>query len=69
VVTPIGQIRLRTESDGAEAKKLQLDFKPNPGDDQFILKSEGLRVEPGKRDNTAVEAVSPTTGTPKGFLP
>jgi ferredoxin-type protein NapF len=69
VVAPIGQIRLRTGSYVAEAKKLQLDFKPNPGDDQFILKSEGLRVEPGKRDNTAVEAVSPTTGTPKGFLP
>ena len=46
VVAPIGQIRLRTGSYVAEAKKLQLDFKANPGDDQFILKNEGLRVEP-----------------------
>ena len=69
VVVPIGQIRLRTGSYVAEAKKLQLDFKPNPGDDQFILKSEGLRVEPERRDSTTTQAVPPATRKPKGFLP
>jgi hypothetical protein len=69
VVVPIGQIRLRTGSYVAEAKKLQLDFKPNPGDDQFILKSEGLRVEPERRDRTTTQAVPPAARKPKGFLP
>jgi ferredoxin-type protein NapF len=69
VVAPIGQIRLRTGSYVAEAKKLQLDLKPNPGDDQFILKSEGLRVEPEKPDRAAPQAVAPAAKTPKGFLP
>jgi len=73
VVTPIGQIRLRTESYVAEAKKLQLDFKPNPGDDQFLLKSEGLRVGPETRDETRPQPGGPTPPSaatkPKGFLP
>jgi len=73
VVAPIGQIRLRTESYVAEAKKLQLDFKPNPGDDQFLLKSEGLRVEPETREATPPQAKRPTTRPaakkPEGFLP
>jgi MauM/NapG family ferredoxin protein len=73
VVAPIGQIRLRTESYVAEAKKLQLDFKPNPGDDQFLLKSEGLRVEPEKRNDTLLQpgrpAPAPAATKPKGFLP
>ena len=73
VVAPIGQIRLRTESYVAEAKKLRLDFKPNPGDDQFLLKSEGLRVEPETRDGTRPQpgrsAPTPAAKKPKGFLP
>jgi MauM/NapG family ferredoxin protein len=73
VVAPIGQIRLRTESYVAEAKKLQLDFKPNPGDDRFILKSEGLRVEPEPRDAARPQPSMRTPGAaarpPKGFLP
>jgi MauM/NapG family ferredoxin protein len=73
VVAPIGQIRLRTESYVAEAKKLQLDFKPNPGDDQFLLKTEGLRAEPEKRDDTRPKPGRPTPAPaptkPKGFLP
>ncbi len=67
VVMPIGQIRLRTESYVAEAKRLQLDFRPNPGDDQYILKSEGLRAGtepvPDGRPSAA------QTQKPKGFLP
>jgi len=73
VVTPIGQIRLRTKSYVAEAKKLQLDFKPHPGDDQFLLKSEGLRVGPEKRDDARPQPQRPTPAPaatkPKGFLP
>jgi len=71
VVAPIGQIRLRTGSYVAEAKKLQLDFRPNPGDDQFILKNEGLRVEPGQaRDGGPVgrpPAAPRATQKPQGF--
>jgi ferredoxin-type protein NapF len=72
VVAPIGQIRLQTESYIAEAKKLQLDFKPNPGDDQFLLKSEGLRVEgrpEGARGGAKSPAASVPSKGPKGFLP
>ncbi len=72
VVTPIGQIRMRTGSYVAEAKKLQLDFKPNPGDDQFILKTEGLKVEPEKHESgpKAMSPASPSAAKkPKGFLP
>jgi len=73
VVAPIGQIRLRTESYVAEAKKLQLDFKPNAGDDQFILKSEGLRVEPEQREAAGPQPdrpiPAPAAKKPKGFLP
>jgi ferredoxin-type protein NapF len=61
VVTPIGQIRLRTGSYVAEAKKVQLDFTPNPGDDHFILKREGLQAKP--------PAALPATKKPEGFLP
>ncbi len=72
VIAPIGQIRLRTGSYVAEAKKLQLDFKPNPGDDQFILKNEGLRVEPENKDTEGQSAKPPAapsaTKKPKGFL-
>ena len=73
VVVPIGQIRLSTGSYVTEAKKLQLDFKPNPGDDQFILKSEGLRVEPKKHETAGPQAkrppARPAAKKPKGFLP
>jgi len=73
VVAPIGQIRLRTGSYVAEAKKMQLDLKPNPGDDQFILKSEGLRVESEQRDDMRPQPGRPTPAPaatkPKGFSP
>jgi polyferredoxin len=67
VVAPIGQIRLRTGSYVAEAKRLELDFKPNPGDDQFILKSDGLRVEPERREEGGAQGKPPAPpGTPRG---
>ena len=46
VVTPNGEIRLKEGSYVTEATRLQLEFKADPGDDQFILKEEGLKVEP-----------------------
>jgi hypothetical protein len=52
-----------------EAKKLQLDFKPDPGDDRFILEEEGFKVEErkkGKEDIPLEEKSQPKK--PKGFL-
>ena len=73
VVAPIGQIRLATGSYVAEAKKLQLDFEPNPSDDRIILEQEGLRVLPEKAgDGEALSkppAASRAAAKPKGFLP
>jgi MauM/NapG family ferredoxin protein len=72
VVAPIGQIRLRTGSYVAEAKKLQLDFHANPGDDQFILKAEGLKVgseRPESGSNAVSPASPPAARPPKGFAP
>jgi ferredoxin-type protein NapF len=73
VIMPVGQIRLRAGSYVAEAKKLQLDFKPNPGDDQFLLKKEGLRVQPERSGEGGPPAKAPnaprTAQQPKGFLP
>ncbi len=68
VVAPIGQIRMRTGSYVAEARRLQLDFKPNPADDLFILRSEGLKVQPGEQEG-GPKATSPAGEKPKGFLP
>lgn len=72
-VVPLGQIRLRTGSYVAEAKKLQLDFQPNPGDDQFMLKSEGLRVDPEKHEDAELrakpQAAPSISKKPSGFLP
>jgi formate hydrogenlyase subunit 6/NADH:ubiquinone oxidoreductase subunit I len=81
VVTPNGEIRLKDGSYVTEATRLQLEFKPNPGDDQFILKEEGLKVEPegtrreprtekGKRDSGgASDSPKPAEAKkPKGFL-
>jgi ferredoxin-type protein NapF len=72
VVAPIGQIRLRTGSYVAEAKKLQLDFHANPGDDQFVLKTEGLKVgseRPESGSNVVSPASPPAARQPKGFAP
>jgi polyferredoxin len=44
VVVPDGEIRLKEGSYIKEAQKLQLDFKPDPGDDKFVLESSGFKV-------------------------
>jgi len=69
VVVPHGEIRLREGSYIHEAKKLQLEFKPDPGDDQFILQKSGLKAEEGKKDGSPAETpAKPNPQRPKGFL-
>jgi MauM/NapG family ferredoxin protein len=57
VVIPNGEIRLKDGSYIEEAKKLHLEFKPDPGDDQFILENP----EEGNKEGGA-------GNKPKGFL-
>jgi ferredoxin-type protein NapF len=57
VVITDGEIRLKEGSYIAEAKKLNLDFKPDPGDDRFVIEESG-----------ATPAGKPAPQTPKGFL-
>jgi polyferredoxin len=69
VVVPNGEIRLKTGSYVAEAKKLQLEFKPDPGDDKYILDQSGFKVG----DQKGPEKSGTPEGTkqpqkPKGFL-
>jgi polyferredoxin len=69
IVTPGGEIRLKTGSYLKEAKKLQLEFKPDPGDDKFILGQSGFKVEreqKGEEDLPPPEKTQPKK--PKGFL-
>lgn len=59
IIVPDGEIRLGQGSYVTEAEKLQLNFKPNPGDDRFLLEQEGLKVGPPP---------SPSAQKLKGFL-
>lgn len=61
VIVPDGEIRLKEGSYIKEAKKLQLEFKPDPGDDKFILDESGLELEEGKKEIKL-------PAKPKGFL-
>jgi hypothetical protein len=54
---PDGEIRLKEGSYIKEAKRLQLEFKPDPGDDKFILDESGLKTDE-----------KPQPSKPKGFL-
>ena len=66
---PDGEIRLKKGSYIKEAKKLELEFKPNPSDDRFILEESGLKVEEKKEgeENIPTEE-GPQPKKPKGFL-
>jgi len=69
VVMPEGEIRLREGSYVKEAKKLQLEFKPDPGDDKYILEESGFKVEDKKKEKRNIlpeEKTQPKK--PKGFL-
>jgi MauM/NapG family ferredoxin protein len=69
VVTPDGEIRLKEGSYISEAKKLQLEFKPDPGDDKFILDESGFKVgEEEKKEKSNVPTEKPAPQKPKGFL-
>jgi ferredoxin len=69
VVVPNGEIRLKDGSYIKEAKRLELEFKPDPGDDKFILEESGFKIEEGKKgkENTPSEE-KPQPKKPKGFL-
>ena len=69
VVVPDGEIRLKEGSYVKEAKKLQLEFKPDPGDDKYILEESGFKIEGGEKKERSIpqeEKVQPKK--PKGFL-
>ncbi len=67
VVVPDGEIRLKEGSYVKEAKRLQLEFKPDPGDDKYILEESGFKIEEGKKGNIPPEEKSQPK-KPKGFL-
>jgi hypothetical protein len=67
-VVPDGEIRLAEGSYIREAKKLQLEFKPDPGDDKYLLEESGFKVEQGSKEEKSVPDDKPIPGKPKGFL-
>ncbi len=69
VVVPDGEIRLKEGSYIREAEKLQLEFKPDPGDDKFILDESGFQVEEKEKGKESRSpANKPQPQKPKGFL-
>jgi len=69
VIVPSGEIRLKEGSYIQQAKKLQLEFKPDPGDDKFILEKSGLKVEEMKdRPEGMLPEEKGVSPKPKGFL-
>jgi MauM/NapG family ferredoxin protein len=68
-VVPNGEIRLKKGSYVQEARKLQLEFKPDPGDDSFVIGQSGFRVGDGEsRGKRALPEERPLFREPKGFL-
>ena len=69
VVVADGEIRLKDGSYLAEARRLNLELVPNPGDDQYILRESGLKAD-GRPEGYPPPPASPgaPTGKPKGFL-
>jgi formate hydrogenlyase subunit 6/NADH:ubiquinone oxidoreductase subunit I len=69
VVVPNGEIRLKEGSYVKEAKKLQLEFKPDPGDDKFLLDDSGFRIgEKERGGENVLPEEKPQPKKPKGFL-
>jgi MauM/NapG family ferredoxin protein len=69
VIVPNGEIRLKEGSYIKEAKKLELEFKPDPGDDKFILDESGFKVEESKKgEGGSTPKEKPQPKKPKGFL-
>ncbi len=68
-VVPHGEIRLKEGSYVKEAKKLQLEFNPDPGDDRFLLEDSGLKIEEQGKNGTGEGPVKEfVPKKPKGFL-
>lgn len=69
VVVTDGEIRMKEGSYIAEAKKLHLEFKPDPGDDKFVIDQSGFQVDPkGPENEKRPPAGPPAPAKPKGFL-
>ncbi|MGB9628549.1 MAG: 4Fe-4S binding protein [Thermodesulfobacteriota bacterium] len=69
VVVPDGEIRLKEGSYVKEAKRLQLEFKPDPGDDRYILEESGFRVDEKEKVREKIPSKPrPQTRKPRGFL-
>jgi polyferredoxin len=75
VVATDGEIRLKDGSYVTEGKKLQLEFRPDPGDDRFEIEAPESRSagEGGAEKKREPEAIGPPVekpvpGKPKGFL-
>ena len=69
VVVPDGEIRLKEGSYMKEAEKLQLEFKPDPGDDKFIMEESGFKVDEKKDGKESIlKEDPPQPKKPKGFL-
>jgi ferredoxin len=69
IVVTDGEIRLKEGSYIAEAKKLQLEFKPDPGDDKFVIEESGFKVDQEMQKEEKLSPVDkPVLQKPKGFL-
>jgi polyferredoxin len=75
VVLTEGEIRLKEGSYIQEAKRLQLEFKPDPGDDRFEIDrpasdtgGERGSQKRGEGQGPSNPAEGPVSGKPKGFL-
>ncbi len=72
VVVPDGEIRLKKGSYIKEAQKLQLEFKPDPGDDKFVLESSGFKAgekeSPAKPEKPSAPPEKAPGKKPAGFL-
>jgi MauM/NapG family ferredoxin protein len=69
VVVTDGEIRLKEGSYIAEAKKLNLEFRPDPGDDKFVIEESGFKVDRERQEEEKLPPVGkPAPQKPKGFL-
>lgn len=69
VVVTDGEIRLKEGSYITEAKKLNLEFRPDPGDDKFVIEESGFKVDWERQEEEKLPpAGRPVPQKPKGFL-
>jgi ferredoxin len=69
IVVTDGEIRLKQGSYIAEAKKLNLEFRPEPGDDKFVIDKSGFKIDREPQTEEKLPTTEePLPGKPKGFL-